>query len=127
MPELTIHAINSMHTDETKDVVHIECTTDSHIADLDVHSGALSTLVLGLRQASEALLSGSGDFFGQPLELTRTGLVSLEDGRIMLELVFDGSLRVVANVPDPAIHALQECLFAMDELRRPMTKGTTKH
>ena len=127
MPELTIHAIHSMRTDEVNDVVHIECMTENDTADLDVHSGALSTLVLGLRQASKALMSGSGDFSGQPLELTGTGLVSLEDGRIMLELVFDGSLRVVANVPDRAVSALQECLFTMGELRQPLTEETTKH
>jgi hypothetical protein len=126
MAELTIHAINSMHTDETKDVVHIECTTDREIADLDVHSSALSALVLCLRQASEALMR-SPEFSGQPLELTGADLVSRQDGTIMLELVFDGARRVVAKVPDPAIPALQECLFAMDELRRPMTKETTKH
>jgi hypothetical protein len=126
MPELTIHAINSMRTDEVRDVVHIECTTESDIADLDVHSSALSTLVLGLRQVSEALMR-SPEFSGQPLELTGAGLVSRQDGSIMLELVFDGALRVIANVPDPAIPALQECLFVMDEVRRPMTKGTTKH
>jgi hypothetical protein len=108
MPELTIHAINSMRTDEAKDVVHIECTTETETAGLDVHSGALSTLVLALRQASEAFLGNSGEFSGQPLELTGTGLDSLEDGSIMLELVFDRSLRVVANVPGPAIPALQE-------------------
>jgi hypothetical protein len=55
MPELTIHAINSLQPDEAKDVVRIECTSEKDIADLDVHSGPLSTLVLGLRQGSEAL------------------------------------------------------------------------
>jgi hypothetical protein len=72
-------------------------------------------------------MSTSGEYSGQSLELTGTGLVSLEDGRVMLELVFDGSLRVVANIPEPALPALRECLFAMDELRRPVTNGTTKH
>ena len=44
----------------------------------------------------------------------------------MLELVFDGTLPVVADVLDPAIAALQE-RFAMDELPTPMAEGTTKH
>ena len=127
MPELTIHAINSMQPDEAKDVVHIECRTEKAVAGLDVHSGALSTLVLGLRQASEAFLTTAGEFSAQPLVLTRTDLVSFADGRVMLELVFDGTLRVVADVPEAALPALQECLFAMDEVRRPLTKGTTKH
>ena len=125
MPELTIHTITSMRTDEAKDVVHIQCTTEKDIANLDVRSGALSTLVLGLRQASEAFMSSESS--GQPLELTGTGLVSVEDGRIMLELIFDGSIRVIANVPDRAVPALQECLFAIDELRRPLSNGATRH
>jgi hypothetical protein len=125
MPELTIHAVKYVRADRAKDVVHIECRTETDTAALNVHSGALSALVLGLRQASEALRSSS-EFSGQPLELTGAGLVSC-DGSIMLELVFEGALRVVANVPDPAIPILQECLFAMDEIRRPMTTGTTKH
>ena len=126
MPALTIHTITSMRTDEAKDVVHIQCTTEKDTANLDVRSGALSTLVLGLRQASEAFMC-SGESSGQPLELTGTGLVSVEDGRIMLELIFDGSIRVIANVPDRALPALQECLFAMDELRRPLSNGATRH
>ena len=69
----------------------------------------------------------SGESSGQPLELTGTGLVSVEDGRIMLELIFDGSIRVIANVPDRAVPVLQECLFAMDELRRPLSNGATRH
>ena len=125
MPALTIHTITSMRTDEAEDVVHIQCTTGKDTANLDVRSGARSTLVLGLRQASEAFMSSESS--GQPLELTGTGLVSVEDGRIMLELIFDGSIRVIANVPDRAVSALQECLFAMDELRRPLSNGATRH
>ena len=46
MPALTIHTITSMRTDEAKDVVHIQCTTEKDTTNLDVRSGALSTLVL---------------------------------------------------------------------------------
>ena len=126
MPDLTIYAVKYMRADQAKDVVHIECKTEKATAALDVHSSALSTLVLGLRQASEALRNSS-ERPGPPLELTGAGLVACEDGSIMLELIFEGALHVVANIPDPAVSVLQECLFAMDEFRRPLTSETLKH
>jgi hypothetical protein len=113
----TIQAINSIEPDTATDVVHVECLTNGGNAEVDVHSGALSTLTLGLLQASQAFSATTEEYSGQPLELTGAGLVLLEDGRLMLELVLDGSLRVVVNVPYPAMPALQECLFAMDEIR----------
>jgi hypothetical protein len=128
MPErFTVQAINSVLPDAATDLVHIECQMDDEQGQLDVHAGALSTLVLGLRQAAEAFSVSETEFSGQPLELTGTALVSLQDGTVMLQLVLDGSLRVVVNVPDPALASLQECLFAMGEIRRPLSHRITKH
>jgi hypothetical protein len=123
----TVQAINSVLPDAATELVHIECQTDDEQGQLDVHAGALSTLVLGLRQAAQAFSTSGTDFSGQPLELTGAGLVLLQDGTVMLELVLDGSLRVVVSVPERALPSLQECLFAMGEIRRPVSKRTTKH
>jgi len=127
---LTIQAISSVQPDAPQDLVHIECATDDQPAQLDVHSGALSTLMLGLRQAAQAFPRNSDDFSGQPLELTGVGLVTLEDGTVLLELVLDGSFRVVIDVPDRALPPLHECLFAMGELRSELVAdqaSSTQH
>jgi hypothetical protein len=123
----TVQAINSVVPDATADLVHIECQTNEQDGQLDIHAGALSTLVLGLRQAAKALSVGSTEFMGQPLNLGGAGVVSLDDGTVLLELVLDGSLRVVINIPDSALPALHECLFVMGEIRRPLTRRTTTH
>ena len=123
-----IDAISTVRPDAPNDVVHVEFTSGEGLAHLNIRSGAISTLALGLRQAAQAFQSD--EFYGQPLELTGAGLISLEDGRIMLELVFDGSLRVCADVPPPAMPALQECLYALGELRDVAAReqaGATQH
>jgi|RhiMethySRZTD1v2_1073278.scaffolds.fasta_scaffold33879_7 hypothetical protein len=76
----TIQAINSIEPDTATDVVHVECMTNGANAEVDVHSGALSTLTLGLLQASQAFSANTEEYSGQPLELTGAGLVTLEDG-----------------------------------------------
>jgi hypothetical protein len=78
----------------------------------------VTTLALGLLQAARALSTNSEEFSGRPLRLTGAGLLALQDGRLMLELVLDGSLRVIVDVPGPALPALHECFFAMDGIRR---------
>lgn len=123
----TVQAVNSVQPDAASDLVRIECQTNEEDVQLDIHAGALSPLVLGLRQAAKAFSVGSPDLTGQPLELTGTGLVSMRDGMVLLELVLDGSLRVVVKIPDPALPALHECLFAMGEIRRPPSPRTTRH
>jgi hypothetical protein len=118
---IRIGAITGIHLDTTKDVVHIECMADEKPAHIDLPSGALSTLILGLRQVSKAFPTDPQDFSGQPLVLTGAGLIAREDGQLVLELVFDQSLRVVVDVPEAAIPPLHECLFAISELRdRPL-------
>jgi hypothetical protein len=94
-----------------------------------VHAGALSTLMLGLRQVAQAFSVSSTEFSGQTLELTGAGLVSLEDRRLMLELVLDQSLRIVVNIPEEAIPTLQECLLAIGHLRGrlPQAFPNTSH
>jgi hypothetical protein len=126
MPErLAVRAISSVHPDADGEVVHIEYETSDKPDQLDIHAGALSTLLLGLRQAAQAFPVSSAEFTGQPLELTGAGLVSLEDGRLMLELVLDGMLRVLVDVPDLAIVSLHECLFAMHEVRNAEAEAPT--
>lgn len=130
MPErLAVQAISSVHPDADGEVVHIEYETADKPDQLDIHAGAISTLVLELRQAAQAFPVSAAEFTGQPLELTGAGLVSFEDGRLMLELVLDGMLRVVVNVPDIAIVSLHECLFAMGKFRDGLVveAGSTTH
>jgi len=126
----TIETISAVHPDAANGVVHIECSTGSDLALLDLRAGAVSTLTLGLLQAGRAFKNNSEAFSGQPLALTGAAVVALEDRRTMLELVLDDSLRVVVDIPDPAIPALQECLFALGELRGETTSRasrTVKH
>jgi hypothetical protein len=123
----TVQAINSVMPDAATELVHIRCQTEDQEGQLDVCAAALSTLVLGLRQAARAFVGSEADFSGQPLELTGTGLVSLPDGSIMLEIILDGSLRVVVRVPDSALPSLHECLFVMGEISKPLTNKTTRH
>lgn len=113
----TIDNISAVQPDAANGVVHIECSIGSDVALLDLRADAVSTLALGLLQAGRAFKNNSEEFSGQPLALTGAAVVGLEDGRTILELVLDESLRVVVDIPDPAIPALQECLFALGELR----------
>ena len=67
------------------------------------------------------------DLAAQPLVMTGTGLLSMEDGTLALELVLDGKLRVMVVIPKVGLSPLQECLFAMEELRDPNLAGMTAH
>ena len=121
-----IDAISAIQPDLIRDVVHIECAGGDETTHLDLRSGALGNLILGLRQAAKAF-PGSGDFEGQPLILTGTGLIAIEDGTLALELVLDGTLRVVIEIPEAGMPALQECLFAIEAIRDPDPTGMTAH
>jgi hypothetical protein len=114
---IKIDAIRHLHPDTDAGLVHIEGSTSDGAVHLDLTSGALSTLVLSLRQAAQAFATESADFCSQSLELTSTGLIAREDGKLALRLVFDDDLLVVVDVPEDAIPILQECLFAMGEHR----------
>jgi hypothetical protein len=54
----TVQAVNSVQPDAASDLVRIECPTNEEDGQLDIHAGALSTLVLGLRQAAKAFSVG---------------------------------------------------------------------
>jgi hypothetical protein len=102
---------------ENRDHLSTKNTTGDDKAQLDLRSSAVGPLALGLLQAARSFSANSKEFSGQPLEMTGAGLITSEDGRVMLKLVLDGSLRVVVHIPDLAIPSLHECLFAMDEIR----------
>ena len=128
---ITIEAITGLRPDAANDLVHIDCATHGGDARLDLQSGALSTLMLGLRQAAVALkLDSKNVFSSQALEVTGVGLISRPDGKLGLELVLDGSLRVILLVPEGAISPLHECLFALDEYAQgqpPEPSDPTQH
>lgn len=124
---IKIDAITYLHSDTDADLVHIEGATSNGAVHLELASGALSTLLLSLRQAAQAFATESADFYSQSLELTGTGLIAREDGELALKLVFDDDLLVVVDVPERAIPILQECLFAMGELRAGAPANVTQH
>ena len=83
---------------------------------MELQAGALSALMLGLRQAAEALDPDSNEFAGQPLEITGVGLISSPtSGKRALEVILDGTLRLILIVPEAAISPLHECLSALGE------------
>lgn len=118
---LTITGVSAVRPDRERDVVHVDCSPDGPAGQpasaIDIHRGALATLVLSLLQANKAFSNEADDLLAQPMQLRSVGVVSLDSGAFELELVLEENLSVVIAVPDGALETLRDCLDRISNLR----------
>jgi hypothetical protein len=83
---------------------------------IDVPAGVLGGLITALRSHAAALPGGAG----QPMTLDSGRPFTLADGRVGLELLLDGAVRLPVLFPKEAIQVLRKTL---DELERLSTRS----
>ena len=127
---IMITGISGVRPHRHHDVVHVDCSAEQRDMHLALHRGVLGTLIVSLLQAARAFPGESDEFLSQPLQLTRAGVVSFEDGSFGLELLLDEGLRLFVAVPSESIAALRDCVNVIDTLDGAMTDqpaGMTQH
>lgn len=118
---LTITGVSAVRPDRERDMIHVDCSPDGAAGRpapaIDIHRGALATLVLSLLQANKAFSHEADDLLAQPMQLRSVGVVSLDSGAFELELVLEENLSVVIAIPDEALETLRYCLDRISNLR----------